>query len=224
VPVVTALRATRRGQIAVYVDDGFLCAVGEAAVARWRLHKGRELADDDLRRLVEEASAETTLADAYSLLGHRARSVAELRRRLFAKQHGADAVEAVLERLAADGLLDDAAFARSYVADKRRLAGWGTERIRRGLAEAGVAREVAAAALGRADAGGDPDDAELSRALDVLRRRGPREDRPDETARRRAYQLLLRRGFSSGVAYAAMRTWSASAADDDAHEQGESDA
>ncbi len=72
----------------------------------------------------------------------------ELRRRLLAKEHDEHAVEAALERLAADGFLDDAAFARSYVADKRQLASWGVERIRRGLRELGVDSLVIDEALG----------------------------------------------------------------------------
>lgn len=213
--VVTALRATRRGRVAVYVDGDLVCAVGEAAVARWRLYKGRTLDDADLSRLVDEASRELTLGDAYRLLGHRARSTAELRRRLLARDHAPEAVEAVLRSLSDDGLLDDAAFARSYVADKRRLAGWGTERIRRGLADAGVAGGDIDAALSAGATGEavDDADAEVLRALDLLARRERTAGRPDEAARRRAYQFLLRRGFASGVAYAAVRTWSGATID-----------
>src|SRR5665811_2377593 len=82
------------------------------------------------------------MADAYRLLGHRARSRHELRGRLLQKGHEGEAVAGALERLAGDGLLDDAKFARSYVADKRGLSGWGSQRIRRGLAELGVDRVV----------------------------------------------------------------------------------
>lgn len=208
-PVVTALRATRRGRVAVHVDGEYLCAVSEAAVARWHLRKGLELDEAGLRSLVADASVELALADAHRLLGLRARGTAELRRRLAAKEHAADAVEAAVQKLLEQGLLDDAAFARSYVADKRRLAGWGTERIRRGLTEYGVARECIAAALGDAESG-DADDGEVRRALEVLRRRASRTVPPDDAARRRAYQLLLRRGFASEVAYAAVRAWVAS--------------
>ncbi len=61
-------------------------------------------------------------------------------------------------------------------------------------------------ALGAADAerGGDGD--ELDRALAVLRRRGAPEQ-PLDAARRRAFQALQRRGFSSSVAYDAVRRW-----------------
>ena len=207
-PVVTALRATRRGAVALHVDGEYVCVVGEAFVARWRLFKGRELADEDVAAIRRQSSAERVLGDAYRLLGHRARSRAELRRRLLQKEHEESVVDEAVARLVAEGLLDDAQFARSYVADKRALSGWGEQRIRRGLAELGVDAASADAALGAAtEASGDE---ELERALALLRGKGaPRA--PLEAARRRAYQALLRRGFAGGVAYAAVRLWSGEA-------------
>jgi regulatory protein len=204
-PLVTALRATRRGGVALHVDDEYVCVVSESLVARWRLFKGRELGVTDVAEIRAASSAERVMGDAYRLLGHRARSREELRRRLLAKEHDAHAVDDALDRLAADGFLDDAAFARSYVSDKRGLAGWGDERIRRGLRELGVAAPVADEALGPTDAGAGED--ELDRALAVLNRRGAPQQ-PFDTARRRAYQALVRRGFSPAVAYAAIRLWS----------------
>jgi regulatory protein len=202
VPVVTALRATRRGGVALHVDDAYACVVSESLVARWRLFKGRELSDGDVAEIRAAASAERVMGDAYRLLGHRARSREELRRRLLAKEHDDAAVLDALERLAADGFLDDAAFARSFASDKRHLGGWGEERIRRGLRELGVAATAIDEALG--DQGGEGD--ELDRALAVLRRRGA-PGQPLDAARRRAFQALQRRGFSTGTAYAAVRIW-----------------
>lgn len=204
--VVTALRATGRGHVGVHVDGSFVCSVSDSFVARWRLYQGRELDADALAQLRGQASAERVMADAYRLLGHRARSRHELRRRLLQKGHDDEAVAEALERLAADGLLDDAEFARCYVADKRGLSGWGSQRIRRGLTELGVDHDVIDAALGAA-AAAESEDAELERALEALRRRGAPQA-PLDAARRRAYQALVRRGFSTAIAYAAIRRWS----------------
>ena len=202
-PVVTALRATRRGGVALHVDEEYVCVVSESLVARWRLFKGRELDDGDVAQIRAASSAERVMGDAYRLLGHRARSRDELRRRLLAKEHDEHAVAEALERLVADGFLDDAAFAHSYVADKRRLASWGAERIRRGLRELGVDPALIDDTL--AEGGGEEAD-ELARALALLRRRGAPEQ-PLDAARRRAFQALQRRGFSSSTAYAAVRIW-----------------
>ena len=205
-PVVTALRATRRGKISLHVDGDFVCSVSDSFVARWRLFQGRELDEQALMQLRSQAAAEGVTADAYRLLGHRARSRDELRSRLLRKGHEEQDVEGVLETLVADGLLDDAEFARCYVADKRGLSGWGVQRIRRGLVALGVAGEVIDAALGNAGPGEEADDAELERALDFLRRKGaPRP--PLEAARRRAFQALQRRGFAGDVSYAALKRW-----------------
>ena len=202
-PVVTALRATRRGGVALHVDDQYVCVVSESLVARWRLFKGRELAADDVAEITAASSAERVLGDAHRLLGHRARSVDELRRRLLAKGHDEAAVAGALARLADEGLLDDVAFARSYVNDKRRLGGWGAARIRRGLRELGVDAAVVDDVLEDDAADGG---AELERALAVLRRRG-RAHEPLDAARRRAFQALQRRGFSTSTAYDAVRIW-----------------
>jgi regulatory protein len=112
-------------------------------------------------------------------------------------------VDEALQRLAADGFLDDAAFARSYVADKRRLDGWGVERIRRGLRDLGVHPGVVDEVVAE---GAEDEASELDRALAVLRKRGA-PGHPLEAARRRAFQALQRRGFSTATAYAALRIW-----------------
>lgn len=208
-PVVTALRATRRGGVALHVDEQYVCVVSESLVARWRLFKGRELTADDVAEIKAASSAERVMGDAYRLLGHRARSTEELRRRLLAKEHDDQAVADAIARLTADGLLDDVAFARSYVADKRRMDGWGAERIRRGLRELGVGSGVVDEALSE---GADEETSELDRALAVLRKRGG-PDQPLEAARRRAFQALQRRGFASATAFAAVRIWAEEAAD-----------
>jgi SOS response regulatory protein OraA/RecX len=54
--------------------------------------------------------------------------------------------------------------------------------------------------------GGGEEADELDRALAFLRRRGAPEQ-PLDAARRRAFQALQRRGFSTSVAYAAVRLW-----------------
>ena len=124
-PVVTALRATRRGGVALHVDDEFVCTVSEALVARWRLFKGRELDEADVAEIRAASSPSASWATPTACSATAPGAGEELRRRLLAKEHDEHAVEDALERLAADGLLDDAAFARSYVADKRRLGGLG---------------------------------------------------------------------------------------------------
>jgi regulatory protein len=108
-----------------------------------------------------------------------------------------EAAEVCLERLLAEGVIDDARFARRYAEDKRALAGWGPSRIRDGLFSKGIATAEIDAAL-------DEDEiAQIERATALLAAR----DAPpeDDAARQRALGFLARRGFSSEVAYEAVR-------------------
>ena len=104
----------------------------------------------------------------------------------------------VLEELRAGAYVDDATYARRFAEDRRRLDGWGTERIERRLAALGVAREHLAAALEH----GAHDDLEAAVAL--LERRFPT---PPATPRERDRALahLLRKGYELELAHDALR-------------------
>jgi len=103
----------------------------------------------------------------------------------------------VVARLSALELIDDERFATQYAEDKRRLSGWGSERIERSLIERGIPSQLASAAAGAGAEG------EIARAEALVSERFA--DLDDERERQRALGLLARRGFSSDNAYEAIR-------------------
>ena len=112
----------------------------------------------------------------------------------------AAAIDALLVRYRAAGLLDDAAYAA--VQARRGLAhGRSLRRIAAGLARKGVAAADAAAVLaGLREDGGDPD---LAAACAFARRRhlGPfRSDRKQPADRQRALAAFARAGFNRETA------------------------
>jgi regulatory protein len=114
--------------------------------------------------------------------------------------------EVVLASLQRDRVLDDADYARRYAEDRRRLDGWGAERIERSLATAGITRDAIGAALAVLDG-----ESETEAALQVLQTRVRTPPRTD-TERQRALSLLVRRGYELEVAYDAVRAFEASEA------------
>jgi len=83
---------------------------------------------------------------ALDLLARREHARRELDRKLVARGYDADAVAAVLDGLARDGLLSDARYVEEYV--RSRVArGFGPQRIGAELRERGVAGAVIADAL-----------------------------------------------------------------------------
>ena len=121
----------------------------------------------------------------------------------------------MIKILGEQGFLDDPRFARLFVADKRTLEQWGSERIRRGLLSRGIDRHLADAALAEEvggssslsdDEGVGGPSSELDRALALLRRRFPQppEDRRD---RNRALGMLMRKGYESELALDALAAY-----------------
>jgi regulatory protein len=143
---------------------------------------------------------------AYHYLGHRDRTVAEVRERLSAERVEPDVVEEAVEELRHLGYLDDARYAQRFVEDRRSIDAWGAERIERRLLAVGVDAALVAAALGEHGAG-----EELEAALAVLRRRFAQPPAHDRE-RDRALGLLVRKGYELELAYDAVRAFEREAA------------
>jgi regulatory protein len=137
------------------------------------------------------------LALALKALARKERTVAEMGTWLRQRGVGDGDVEAVIGRLAEDGALDDARFAAQYAADKRELAGWGSDRIRAALLERGVAAADLEAAVEEEPA------SEIERAAAVLVERGL--SLRGERDRSRAFGFLWRRGYRAETVYEAIR-------------------
>jgi regulatory protein len=147
-----------------------------------------------------QARLQHALDLSYRFLGHRDRTVAEIRRHLEHKRVEPATIDEAVAVLTDQGYLDDARFAERFAADRRTLDGWGPDRIERKLAAAGVAAayiEVAIAARDERD--------ELAAALAVLRRRFPAPPSGDRE-RGRALGFLVRKGYGLELAHDAIRT------------------
>ena len=138
---------------------------------------------------------------AYRHLGAHDRTSAEVLAHLERRGVEAPVAHEAVAELERQGYLDDARYARRFAEDRRRLDGWGDERIARRLATAGVGEEEIRAALGERA----PEEARDA-AVELLRRRvrtAPAGDRERE----RALGLLVRRGYELELAYEAVRAF-----------------
>lgn len=142
------------------------------------------------------------------LLTARARTRAELRGHLDKRGYPAQVSDAVLDRLAAVGLVDDADFAEQWVRSRRVNAGRSKRALAAELRTKGVDKDVITAALAGIDAGAERGQAEqLVRSK--LRREtlagdgdGDGDGRADGDARltRRLVAMLGRRGYGQSLA------------------------
>jgi len=106
------------------------------------------------------------------------------------------AAEQVLDRFTELGLVDDGAFARAWVQSRHGGRGLSRRALRHELKHRGVADETIESALEQID-----NDDERDAAVALVRGRLPSLARYDQaTQRRRLHGLLVRRGYSPGLA------------------------
>lgn len=136
---------------------------------------------------------------AWKAVGARERTVFELRTYLESKKVEPAAIEEAVSELTEAGFLDDADYVRRFAEDRRAVQSWGRDRIERDLLRRGVNPGLIERGLAEED-GHD----ELEAALGVLGERlaGPPQG---DRERNRAWQLLMRRGYSSELAFEAVR-------------------
>ena len=147
-----------------------------------------------------ETREEQAHAVCLRLLTVRARSRAELAGRLSKRGYPDEVTEAVLDRLATVGLIDDEDFAAQWVRSRQMHSGKGKRALAAELRTKGVDAEVIATALGSLDAG-----VERVRAEQLVERRLRREalgDGDDAKVMRRLVGMLVRRGYQQSMAVA----------------------
>jgi regulatory protein len=149
------------------------------------------------------------LEAAARFLEPRARSVAEVRRRLTSAGYRPDLVEAAIARMLELGMLDDEAFARAWIESRDRARPRGERAIRAELGLKGVDRvtvDLVLAERREARVGDDiddgvttsPDRVAAERLLARHRRSLERVADPRQR-RQRTYALLARNGFDPEV-------------------------
>ncbi|SDK40087.1 regulatory protein [Actinopolyspora mzabensis] len=148
------------------------------------------------------SGAERTARETvYRLLAIRARSRAELLRALLRGGVDPETAELVLDKFAAAGLVDDAAFAAEWVRGRHRHGGLGRGAIREELREKGIDEETAAEALHEVDT-----DAEVERARELVRRKARGMTGVESRAKmRRLLGMLARKGYGQALAFRVVR-------------------
>ncbi len=150
-----------------------------------------------------ESSPPSAYLDGLRLLARRELSVAGLRARLADRDHSPAAIDEAVARLLRDTRAATIArVARAYARTASGVKGRGRLRVARELQAMGIAREVAAEALG--EVFGDLDErALIARAIQKkLRGRTRIADRAEQV---RLFQYLMRQGFSPAAAALALR-------------------
>ena len=157
---------------------------------------------DDTAALGPDADAEEVARKILlDQLTGQARSRAELEAKLAKRRVPEEVAQRLLDRFEEVGLIDDQAFARSWVQSRQAGRGLARRALAHELRRKGIDDQVAREALQEVD----PDD-EVEAARTLVRRKLRSVQRLDRTtAVRRLSGMLARKGYPAGVAFRVVR-------------------
>lgn len=181
------------GRYSIAVDGETLGDLSLDAIERLDIHVGAEVSDRVVAEITRETEALHTYDRAVTLLAAHARASKELERLLVRKGEPAALAKAAVARLAEQGFLDDASFARQFARTKL-AGGLSRRRMQAELARRGVARDVADAAIDEVVVDDDVNEADACDRIATRKMRSLR-DLPPDVQRRRLYAFLARRGY-----------------------------
>jgi regulatory protein len=178
-------------RVSVYLDDTFAFGVDILVAAGMR--KGQPLDDDAIAALRADDDRHRAYLAAVRLLGSRPRSREEIERALRTKRYEEPVIEAAIERLTVEGLIDDAEFARFWSENRTTFRPRGTRALRYELRLKGVANEDMEEALEAVD----EDEAAWSA---VARKAETWRNLPADEYKQKVLAFLARRGFGYSTA------------------------
>ncbi|MDP2211605.1 MAG: regulatory protein RecX [Candidatus Aquicultor sp.] len=193
-----AQQERRAWRTSIFIDGNFWRALDTEIVVELGLHEGQRLSDEELSKLGRALETKKALGRAFNLLSHRSRSTKELSERLARAGFEATVVAEVIEKLQSLNYLDDNDFTDSWLQNRIQTKLYGKHRIKHELKLKGIADDMIDEHL----AAHSSDDSEYARAFKLAQGKvGSYEGSDAQKSQQRLGRFLMRRGYSSAIAY-----------------------
>jgi len=181
----------QRDRYSIFIDDKYAFSLSEGALLESKLAVGQELDKAALKQWKQVSADDKIYNQALRYAAVRLRSTWEMEQYLRRKDASPPLVEIILNKLSIIDLLNDEAFARAWIANRRLLRPTSTRKLQQELRVKRVADEVIEAVLSEEATG---DDLTALREVVVKKRNLPKY-RADPM---KLMNYLARQGFSYG--------------------------
>lgn len=141
---ITAIKqqAKRTDRYSIFVDEKYAFSLSESELIASGVHSGQELSTQELADFKERSKLDKIYALTLQLVARRPRSERELQDYLRRKNHDEHTAQNILSKLRAVGLVNDEAFARSWVESRRLLKPVSLRRLTQELRQKGIASDI----------------------------------------------------------------------------------
>lgn len=200
---VTAIERQKRnqGRVNVYLDGVFAFGLNEEVMFRNPIHEGDGLSESFIDGVLLHDERVRAKAKALRLLSHRALTTDELRQKLLDREFSERTAERVIKDLSRVGLLNDEAFASSYVHSRMIQRPCSKKLLTLELKHKGIGEEAAVEAV---EAAYGPDSEEAVAGELFRTKMASLKGEDARKARKKAVEFLFRRGFDWELIRSAM--------------------
>lgn len=182
----------------IYIDGEYALDISAETLVQFGLRTGDEITEARLKALQAAEGLQAAKRAALQLLERRPRTEKEIRDKLREKEFSEEEIGQTLEALRSARLLDDKAFARTFIRDQISLHPKGPLAIKQRLLVLGVDKQTVENALKEVFQEISEDDVALEAARRFLRTAARRHSDP-HGQRRKLSAFLAARGFSWSV-------------------------
>lgn len=180
----------QKGRYSLFVEGKYAFSLSESALLESKLAVGAELSADDLKHWKQESADDKINASSLRYAAMRLRSTWEMEQYLKRKGAAPSLSEKILSKLSNIDLLDDEAFAKAWIANRRLLRPTSVRKLQQELRAKRVSDDVISSALAAEQESGDEQSA--LRQL-VAKKRNLPKYKADPM---KLMQYLARQGFS----------------------------
>lgn len=146
---ITAIKqqVRRQGRYSIYVEGKYAFSLSDTALLESKLVVGQDLSEAEVGELKQKSADDKLYNNALAYVMLRPRSRWEMDQYLRRKKASPTLTAEILNKLSINGLLNDEAFARSWIANRRLLKSTSRRRLMQELRAKRVPEAVARQAL-----------------------------------------------------------------------------
>lgn len=140
---ITDIEPQRRNdRVNIYIDNQFAFGLSLDLKYSYDLKIDKEIDDNFIVNVLKEEEARKAINAALNFLSYRQRSETEVKDKLKEKGYEEDYIQRAVSYCKEQGLVDDEAFAISFIKDKQNLNNLGQYRIKRELMLKGISDDI----------------------------------------------------------------------------------
>ena len=149
--IITNLKFNKKGTFDIYVDDVYICDIDDETVYKMSIKKGDEVSEEFLSEIKNLSQVQGAKRAGARMLSASMKSRYDFEIKLVQKGFDKGAVKQAADFFEEKGFLNDAAYAKAFVADALTLKKQGAAKIRMTLKSKGISGDIIDALLADAD-------------------------------------------------------------------------